>query len=231
MVFTDHKNLQYFNTTKLLNRRQARWAEILGQFNFKLVYRPGEKNGKADALSRRVDPELEGEGEKQDLTIRIFKPVQFQLGENEEALLTRYVMVVKASQVEESSWSKEILEAGLLDQHWLGIRNALKTGQDYPGLQHYGIEDEMVTYKCRIYIPDSNALKLKVTHQCHDAKVAWHFRRDKTLDLMKRNYYWPNMEQWVRNYVRTYDAYQRNKTARHKKYGKLVPLEIPSRPW
>jgi len=115
VVFTDHKNLEYFNTTKLLNQRQAPWAEILSQFNFKIVYRPGEKNGKTDALSRRVDPELEGEGEKQDLTIRMFKPGQFQLGENEEALLTRHVMTVKASQVEESSWSKEILEAGLLD--------------------------------------------------------------------------------------------------------------------
>ena len=88
----------------------------------------------------------------------MFKPGQFQLGENEEALLTRHVMGVKAAQVEESSWSKEILEAGVLDQHWLGIRNAMKTGQDYPGLQHYGIEDEMVTYERRIYIPDSNAL-------------------------------------------------------------------------
>jgi len=130
VVFTDHKNLEYFNTTKLLNRTQARWAEILSQFNFKIVYRPGERNGKADALSRRVDPELEGEGEKQDLTIRMFKPGRFQLGDNEEALLTRHVMAGEASQVEESSWSKEILEAWLLDQHWLGIRNALRIGQD-----------------------------------------------------------------------------------------------------
>ena len=109
--------------------------EILSQFNFKIVYRPGEKNGKAHALSRRVDSELEEEEEKQDLTICMFKPWQFQLGENEEALLTRHVMVANASQVEESSWSKEYLEAGFLDQHWLGIRNALKTGQDYAGKQ------------------------------------------------------------------------------------------------
>jgi len=90
----------------------------LSQFNFKIVYCQGEKNGKADALSRRVDPELEGDGEKQDLTIHMFKPGQFQLGENEEALLTRHVMAVKASQVEESSCWKEILEAGFLDQNW-----------------------------------------------------------------------------------------------------------------
>jgi len=145
VVFTYHKNLEYFNTTKLLNRRQAHWAEILSQLNFKIVYRPGEKNGKADTLSGQVDAEFEGEVQKEDLTIHMFKPGQFQVGENEEDLLTRHVMVVKDSQVEESSWSKEILEAGLLDQHWVGIRNALKTGQDYPGLQHYSIEDEMVT--------------------------------------------------------------------------------------
>jgi len=89
----------------------------------------------------------------------------------------------------------------------------------------------MVTYDRRIYIPDSNALKWKVAHQCHDTKVAGHFGRDKTLDLINRNYYCPNIEEWVRNYVRSGEACQRNKTAMLKKYGKLVPLEVPSRPW
>src|SRR5580765_9093537 len=32
-VITDHKNLEYFSTTKILNRRQARWSEYLSQFN------------------------------------------------------------------------------------------------------------------------------------------------------------------------------------------------------
>ncbi|CDO75982.1 hypothetical protein BN946_scf184820.g2 [Trametes cinnabarina] len=32
-VVTDHKNLEYFSTTKLLTRRQARWSEFLSQFN------------------------------------------------------------------------------------------------------------------------------------------------------------------------------------------------------
>jgi len=125
VVYTNHQNLQYFNTTKLLNRRQARWAEILTEFNFKIIYRPGERNSKADALSRQVDPELEGEGEKQDLTIHMFKPGQLDLGTGEETLLTRQIMAVKASQTEESKWSKEILEAGLQDNTWLGVTRPL----------------------------------------------------------------------------------------------------------
>ena len=40
-VYTDYKNIEYFITNKLLNRRQARWAELLSRFNFKIIYRPG----------------------------------------------------------------------------------------------------------------------------------------------------------------------------------------------
>jgi hypothetical protein len=51
-VITDHQNLQTFMTTKALTPRQVRWANFLSQFNFKIQYRPGKKNGKADYLSR-----------------------------------------------------------------------------------------------------------------------------------------------------------------------------------
>jgi len=39
LVYTDHKNLEYFNTTQTLNRRQHGWAEFLKPFNFKVIYR------------------------------------------------------------------------------------------------------------------------------------------------------------------------------------------------
>ena len=54
-IFTDHKNLIYFTTSKPLTPRQARWSERLGEFKFKIVYTPGKDNGRADALSRRSD--------------------------------------------------------------------------------------------------------------------------------------------------------------------------------
>lgn len=40
-VLSDHKNLQYFTTTKQLSHRQARWSEYLSRFRFTIVYRPG----------------------------------------------------------------------------------------------------------------------------------------------------------------------------------------------
>jgi len=40
-VVTDHKNLEYFSTTKILTRRQARWLEYLSQFNLVIRFCPG----------------------------------------------------------------------------------------------------------------------------------------------------------------------------------------------
>ena len=55
IVYTDHRNLESFMTTKQLTRRQARWAETLGCFDFDIVFRPGHLSSKPDALSRRPD--------------------------------------------------------------------------------------------------------------------------------------------------------------------------------
>ena len=53
LVWTDHKNLEYIRTAKRLNPRQARWSLFFSRFDFTLSYRPGHKNVKPDALSRR----------------------------------------------------------------------------------------------------------------------------------------------------------------------------------
>jgi len=60
LVYTDHKNLEYINTTKTLNRRQHRWAEFLQPYNFKVFYRAGRLNEKVDALARRGTTALKG---------------------------------------------------------------------------------------------------------------------------------------------------------------------------
>ena len=53
-VLSDYKNLEYFISTKLLSRRQARWSEFLSRFNFKIVYRPGKAEAKPDADRKSV---------------------------------------------------------------------------------------------------------------------------------------------------------------------------------
>ncbi|KAL0185639.1 hypothetical protein M9458_017309, partial [Cirrhinus mrigala] len=59
LVLTDHRNLEYIRGAKRLNSRQARWALFFTRFDFRITYRPGSKNGKADALSRQFDPQVD----------------------------------------------------------------------------------------------------------------------------------------------------------------------------
>ena len=57
LIKCDHKNLEYFMTSKVLSRRQARWAETLSQFDFIIEHLDGKKNP-ADGPSRRPDYEI-----------------------------------------------------------------------------------------------------------------------------------------------------------------------------
>ena len=63
----------------------------------------------------------------------------------------------------------------------------------------------------RLYIPADSALRTRLLHECHDVPTAGHLGKDKTLEQVKRRFYWPRMDADVLQYVRTCDACQRNK--------------------
>ena len=52
-VATVCRALEYFMKEQKLNARQARWAEYLSWFDFRITYSPGCENWAAEALSRR----------------------------------------------------------------------------------------------------------------------------------------------------------------------------------
>ncbi len=54
-IFIDHLNLKYFIIIKELIRWQARWAEKLSEYNFKIIYQSKKQNLKVDALIRMSD--------------------------------------------------------------------------------------------------------------------------------------------------------------------------------
>ena len=66
---------------------------------------------------------------------------------------------------------------------------------------------------------------------CHDDLLAGHFGYNKTLALIKRKYYWPNMKEAVKSYVAGCDVCQRVKARRHRPYGELLALPLPSKPF
>ena len=60
-VVMDYKNLEYFSTTKVLTRRQARWSKYLFQFNLVIRFCSGHLGTKLDALTRQWNIYPKGE--------------------------------------------------------------------------------------------------------------------------------------------------------------------------
>ena len=54
-IVTDHQNLQYFSTTKILMCRQAPWSEFLSTFNLIMHFCPGKLGTKPNTLTRQWD--------------------------------------------------------------------------------------------------------------------------------------------------------------------------------
>ena len=55
IVRTDNTAASHFLTQAKLNSRQARWQELLAEFDVEFMYRPGATNRAADALSRKAN--------------------------------------------------------------------------------------------------------------------------------------------------------------------------------
>ena len=92
-------------------------------------------------------------------------------------------------------------------------------------------QHSLLLFKRKIYIPDDVTFKLRIIKEHHDTKIAGHFGRDKTYELIKRNFWFPGLEPFIRKYVSSCDICQRNKARRHKPYGELNSLEVPYTPW
>jgi len=88
-------------------------------------------------------------------------------------------------------------------------------------------EEGVLRFRGKIYILRSSDLHRRVVSLCHDTKVAGHSGRWKMLELVSRNYWWPQMSRYIGQYVSTYDLCLRTKPIRQAPVGKLHPLRIP----
>ena len=233
-VITDHHNLQTFMTNKTLTPRQVRWANFLSQFNFKIRYRPGKKNGKADYLSRMPGVMPEGGDENlQHRLQRIFSDdnldPELQEIAKELASITIAVDDIQAPTIQE-----------LFDQGYQNdpeperILQALDRNERRLGSISIGDctrEGNRLKYRGKLYVPKSDPLILRIIQDNHENPAAGHQGRSKTIELIDRLYFWPTMRKDIEKFVRNCHTCRRAKTARHAPFGILRPLPVPSKPW
>jgi archaellum component FlaC len=98
--------------------------------------------------------------------------------------------------------------------------------------RRFWLEDGLLyTTGQRVFVPKWNNLRRDVIRECHDTKWAGHPGIDRTLALIERTYYWPQMRDQVETYVRTCLVCQQDKIEQKLPGGLLDPLPVPDQPW
>ena len=63
------------------------------------------------------------------------------------------------------------------------------------------IEDDLLFYKDRCYIPDNLEICQKITELYHDTKPTGHPGQLQAQELIQQHYWWPGLHTFVKNYV------------------------------
>ena len=241
-IYSDHKNLETFMTTKILNRRQARWAEFLANYDFVLVHIPGKKNP-ADGPSRRPDYMENVEIPTGTLipksALRMLQPHELlprTTSDGSNSQSSSSINQLSTLSPLEAHWNRIGVHANTVPDSSLRSRfiTALETDplakqyRDNPP-HPWSWQDDLLLHDNLIYIPDDLRIELMQMH--HDDPLAGHYGVAKTIELLLRNYYFPGIHAYVKKYVSTCDLCSRGKTPRHLKHGELAPLPVPAGPW
>ena len=211
-VKTDHRSLSHFKTQPQLSGRQTRWKDVIANFDFDIEYVEGKTNVVADGLSRRAD--------HQQHSSQLLASLSRVREQN--AMPVHRINAV-------TTLLADIHQAMVQDSNY---RSLLRANAETLARSHLHVERSYLYYRTtRLVIPADSALRTRILTECHDVPTSGHLGKDKTIDQVKRRFYWHGMDADITQYVTGCDSCQRNKPSQQVKMGLLQPLPIPNRPW
>ena len=87
-------------------------------------------------------------------------------------------------------------------------------------------EDGMLLLNKRLYVLNHNNLWLQVLRCKHDHSLMGHYGQNKTIELIRWDYAWPGMRDFIKDYCNSCTV-----CSQIKPYGLLKPLPISECPW
>jgi len=91
------------------------------------------------------------------------------------------------------------------------------------------LRDGLLYQRNLLWVPEG--VVRQVLESEHDSKVAGHMGPDKTIELIRRNFWWPKMNERIIDFVRSCPDCQQIKASHHQPFGLSSPLELPYAPW
>ena len=202
-----------------LNRRQARQALYLSRFSFTLIHVLGSKMGKADSLGRRPDWEVDVEKDNEDETL--VKP------EYLEVRRTKVVEII----VNGVDLLEEVRKSKVKDDEVVKAVEEMKQARVRILRDEEQREVDGIMYKERkVYIPRDKKLRVEIIRLHHDTLVGGHGGQQKIVELVTRNFWWPEVTKEVKRYVEGCNACQQNKNHTEQPADKLMSNSIPEKP-
>lgn len=224
-IATDHKSLEYLlKSSSPPSPRLARWLEFLSEFDISIQYITGKSN-KADALSRDFTKSLQ------------LATVSIQL--HHQVLGDDFFKRVQASYVQDKKASIIYTTLKQLKDKTNNKSNVIIPKSIKQSIKQYLIQDNLLYFKgfnkmgqaiLRLFIP-TPALQFEVIRLHHDSPTATHYGPLKMLADLSELYFWPNMFNQIKLYVKRCYKCQANKPSNHHEYGLLKPLEIARSRW
>jgi hypothetical protein len=104
------------------------------------------------------------------------------------------------------------------------IRDALKRNEKNWNemlLKHFKNVKNILFYRDKLWISDSNELKLDVIREVHDQSIVNHLNIRRTYEFVKRLYYWSEMRNFIDKYVRNCHTCKRSKASKDR-YAELL---------
>ena len=82
-----------------------------------------------------------------------------------------------------------------------------------------------------MYVPSVPKVKLLILDEIHKTPYSGHPGYQKTITMLRKEYFWPNMKTEVAEYIARCLECQQVKTKHQHPAGLLQPLPIPSWKW
>ena len=159
-----------------------------------MIHQPAQKSARSDALSRNHDWKPE-ETPKQNTTL--IKPDWDKSPHIRQMTADPLIEDI----IKETDYDPEVVEA-------LKTIRTTDPKQLRDAIAEWTVHEGLIIYQGRIYVPQNKDIKLKLLKRHHDSPGAGHPGREKTLELLSRNYWWPSMTHYIGKYISSCDTCQ-----------------------
>ena len=208
----DHRPLVWLHNFKEPPAIVARWLEILGEYNYEIVYKPGKLNQCADSLSRS----FENMNNITDVTATETPISSTQIKEHQLKDKNIQVLIDILKNQRQPTASELSTEPGTIRWYYnkrdkLRLKNECLFFLNKTGTERLVVPKHIIP----------TILKLS-----HNALTAGHRSSQKIFDLLKPKYHWIKMREKIEEYVKCCTTCGQLKKDQHHLKAPLVPTVV-----